>query len=72
MVTKKQVKTEKELLIDINTKLDKLIGITVIQNMKSPDDKIYMLKGLGFKETEIKLFVIVKGRIRDCEGWKRK
>jgi len=72
MVTKKQLKTEKELLIDINTKLDKLTGITAIQNMKSPDDKIYVLKGLGFKETEIKLMVVINGRIRDTEGWKRK
>ena len=68
----KKEKTENELLEEINQKLDKLIGILAIQNIKDIDDKIYALKGLGYKETEIGLFVVVKGRIRDREGWKRK
>jgi len=65
-------KTELDLLNEINSKLDKLIGVLVIQSIEDQDDKIYALKGLGFKETEIGLFVVTKGRIRDREGWKRK
>lgn len=72
MSNNKKEKTEIELLEEINVKLDKLIGVLAIQSIEDPDDKIYALKGLGFKETEIELFIIIKGRIRDREGWKRK
>ncbi len=65
-------KSTEELLSEISSKLDKLMGITAIQNMENSNDKIHVLKQLGFKEPEIKLFVSIKGRIRDAEGWKRK
>lgn len=70
--TNDKPKTELELLNEINLKLDKLIGVLAIQSIEDLDDKIYAFKGLGFKEPEIKLFVVIEGRIRDREGWKRK
>ena len=48
------------------------MGVLAIQSIEDQDDKIHTLKGLGFKESEIKLFVLITGRIRDREDWKRK
>ena len=68
----KKEKSEKELLEEISEKIDKLIAISVIQGIVDQNDKIYALKEFGFKEADVKLLVIIKGRIRDSEGWKRK
>jgi len=70
---KKKEKSEKELLSDINKKLDKLIGILAIQNIKNIKDKIYLLKNLDFKSNEVAPLVGIKAdAIRRREGWKRK
>ena len=72
-MTKKKEKSEKELLSDINKKLDKLIGILAIQNIKNIEDRIYLLKNLDFKSNEVALLVGIKAdAIRRREGWKRK
>jgi len=71
--TKKKPKTELDLLNEINSKLDKLIGVLAIPNIKNIDDKIYLLKNLDFKSDEIGPLVGIKGTsVRDKEGWKRK
>ena len=48
-------KTEKQLLEEISTKLDKIIAYLAISNIDKPKDKVPMLKGLGFtiEETSI-------------------
>lgn len=45
-------KTEKELLKELNEKMDKLIGVTAIQG-KSENAQIKVLMSLGFKYKEI-------------------
>ena len=65
----KKEKSEKELLEEISSKLDKLIGISAIQG-KEKDDQIRILKKLGFQAAEIEKLVVVKGRLRDQKGWK--
>lgn len=73
MAVKKQKKSEIDLLVDINQKLDKLIGVLAIQNIKSIDDKIYLLKNLDFKSDEVGPMVGIKGTsVRNREAWKRK
>ena len=41
-------KTEKELLVEISGKLDKIIAFLATSDIKDPKDKIPMLKNLGF------------------------
>ena len=65
-------KSTEELLSEISQKLDKIIGVLVIQSIEDVDEKIYALKKLGFNTVEIRLLVTKKGRIRDSSGWKRK
>lgn len=65
-------KSTEELLSEISQKLDKIIGVLVIQSIEDVDEKIYALKKLGFNTAEIGLLVSKKGRIRDSSGWKRK
>jgi len=48
MTNKKKEKTEKELLIEISQKLDKIIGILACSSIKEPKDKVPLLKNLGF------------------------
>jgi hypothetical protein len=50
------VKTERELLQDINERLDKLIGIVAIQG-KPQNQQIEMLDGLGLDSKTIGLYV---------------
>lgn len=52
-------------------KLDKIFGIIAVQNVEDKDDKIYLLKKLGFTSEEINPLVGVKN-VRQMEGWKRK
>jgi len=69
MATKNK-KSEKELLEEISTKLDKLMGILAIQGKKE-DEQIQILKKLGFPAVEIEKLLGVKGRLRDKKGWKK-
>lgn len=60
---KKKHSTEKELLQEICTKLDKLIGISAIQG-KEEDDQIKILVSLGYTNSEIsRLAHIPKGTV---------
>lgn len=52
-------------------KLDKVIGLLVIQNIQDKNDKIYALKKLGLSSEEVGELVCVKNP-RQMEGWKRK
>jgi len=56
---------------EICKKLDKIFGIIAIQNVDNNDDKVYLLKKLGFSSTEISPIIGVKN-VRQMEGWKRK
>lgn len=47
-----ETKTEKELLSEISKKLDRLIGLTAIQN-QDEESKIQILYGLGFDSPSI-------------------
>jgi Holliday junction resolvasome RuvABC DNA-binding subunit len=61
-VGKKEI-TEKDLLFEINRKLEKLIGILAIQG-KNRDEKIKTLASLGFSNSEIsKIICIPKGTV---------
>ena len=54
-------------------KLDKITGILAIQEIDNLDDKIRVLKTLGFSSDEIGPFVNMKSRtVRDRKGWKQK
>ncbi len=68
MVTKKE-KSEKELLEEINEKLDKIIALLAIQG-KDENTQIQILKKLGFEAEEIGKLLGVTGRLRDKKGWK--
>jgi len=68
----KKEKSEKELLEEISGKLDKIIGILSIQGIKDTDQKIGILKTLGFSSKVIGPFVDMKGTsVRDRDGWKK-
>lgn len=52
-------------------KLDKILGIIAVQNIEDNDDKVYLLKKLGFNSTEMNPIIGVQN-VRQMEGWKRK
>ncbi|NQV08410.1 hypothetical protein HQ529_01005 [Candidatus Woesearchaeota archaeon] len=56
---------------EICKKIDKIFAIIAVQSISDKDDKIYALKNLGFKNTEISPIVGLKN-VRDTKGWKRK
>jgi hypothetical protein len=56
---------------EISKKLDKIFAIIAIQTIEDKDDKISILKKLGFTSDEINPIVCVKN-CRQMEGWKRK
>jgi hypothetical protein len=59
----KHEKTEKQLLEEINEKLNKLIALNAIQG-KSKQEQIKILSSLGFTNVEIsKLTAIPKGTV---------
>jgi hypothetical protein len=59
---KKEI-TEKDLLFEINKKLEKLIGILAIQR-KDRDEKIKTLASLGFSNSDIsKIISVPKGTV---------
>ena len=71
MVSKKIQKTTEELLKEIIEKLDKILGVLAIQNIKDVDSKIKILKNLGFSSGEIgPLLGLENVRVR--KGWKGK
>lgn len=49
-------KTEKEILQEIGFKLDKIMGVLAVSNIKEPKDKIPILTKLGFTIEETALF----------------
>lgn len=69
MANNKTEKTEKELLEEINKKLDRMMMAIVIQG-RDEDDQIRILKRNGWKSEEIEKFLGTKGRVRDKKGWK--
>lgn len=52
-------------------KLDKITAIIAVQNVENKDDKIYLLKIMGFTSDEISPLVKIKN-VRDTKGWKQK
>jgi Holliday junction resolvasome RuvABC DNA-binding subunit len=51
-MAKNQDKTEKEILLEISVKLDKLIGVMATQG-KSKEEQVKVLVALGFSNSEI-------------------
>lgn len=62
---------DKEQFETICGKLDRIFGVLVVQNIEDKNDKIYALKKLNFKSSEIAPLVGIKN-VRDTKGWKRK
>lgn len=59
----KNMKTERDILIEISNKLDKLIGISAIHG-KSKDEQVKILTLLGFSNGEISMTTgIPKGTV---------
>ena len=56
---------------EISKKLDKIYAIIAVSNVDNKDDKIFVLKQLGFGFKEIGPLVGMKD-IRKTDGWKRK
>ena len=56
---------------EIIKKLDKIFAIIAIQNVEDNNNKVYLLKKLGFSSNDINPIVGVKN-CRQMEGWKRK
>ena len=63
-------KTEKEILLEISDKLDKLIGLSAIQG-KTKEEQIKILHQLGFTSKAIGMFTGIPegtvGRIRSTK-----
>ncbi|MCH7964389.1 MAG: hypothetical protein IH852_10690 [Bacteroidetes bacterium] len=67
----KKPKSDNELLIEINSKLNTLVALSAIQG-KERDDKIKILSGLEFTNVEIsKLLGIPKGTIDGVRAKKK-
>ena len=67
----KKPKSDNELLIEINSKLNTLVALRAIQG-KERDDKIKILSGLEFTNVEIsKLLGIPKGTIDGVRAKKK-
>jgi Holliday junction resolvasome RuvABC DNA-binding subunit len=49
---KVQDKTEKQILLEISEKLDKMLAVTAVQG-KSKEEQIKILVALGYSNTEI-------------------
>jgi DNA-directed RNA polymerase specialized sigma24 family protein len=65
-------KTERDLLLEISKKLDRLIGILAIQG-KDRDEKIRILVSLGFSNSEIsRLIGVPKGTVDSIRAKGRK
>jgi len=71
MISQVKKKTSEELLKEISEKLDKILGVLAIQNVKDVDSKIKILKNLGFSSGGIgPLLGLENVRVR--KGWKGK
>lgn len=55
---------------ELSKKLDKIFAIIAIQNVEDNNNKVYLLKNLGFSSNDINPIVGVKN-CRQMEGWKR-
>ncbi len=65
-------RSEKDLLLEISKKLDRLIGILAIQG-KDRDEKIKILVSLGFSNSEIsRLIGVPKGTVDSIRAKGRK
>ncbi len=54
-------------------KLDKLIALMSVQNIKDKDKKIYLLKKAGLTSKEIgELIGLAESSIRLSKGWRKK
>ena len=65
-----EIKTELEILNEMNVKLDKIIGILAASSIKEPKNKVPLLKNLGFTIedtayiTELTIDVVKKERAK--------
>jgi DNA-directed RNA polymerase specialized sigma24 family protein len=65
-------KTERDILLEISEKLDRLIGILAVQG-KDRDEKISILVSLGFSNAEIgKLIGVPKGTVDSIRAKSKK
>jgi len=64
-------KNERELLEEINAKLEKILGVLAIQNIKDVDSKIKILKNLRLSSGEIGTLLGLEN-VRVRKGWKGK
>ena len=55
----------------LNEKLNRIIALLTIQNVRDKNDKIYLLKELGLSSNEIGHLIGIKNP-RQMGGWKRK
>ena len=68
-------KTEKQLLEEISSKLDKIIGIIAVSAINEPKEKVPLLKNLGFtiedtaKITGLTIDVVKKERGKLKNKW---
>jgi len=74
MTSKKQEKSERELLEEISKKLDKVVAVLAVQDKNlNVDSKIIILKNAGLESKDIGPFVGLSGSaVRDRKGWKKK
>lgn len=71
MTAKKQEKTERELLEEINAKMTKMLAVLAIQGMKE-DVKIQILKKAGFTSEETGLYVgLTDAAVRKRKSWSK-
>lgn len=55
---------------EICKRLDKILAVLIIQNLKDKNDQVYALKNLGLTSEDIAILVGVRNP-RQMEGWKR-
>jgi len=71
-MTKINDKSEKQILLEISEKLDKLLGVTAIQG-KSKEDQVKVLVSLGFSNSDISaLTAMPKGTVDTIRAKQKK
>ena len=72
MTAKKQEKTERELLEEINAKMTKMLAILAIEG-REEDIKIKILKKAGFTSEETGLYTgLTDATVRKRKSWNQK
>lgn len=67
----KNKKSTDQLLEEISKKLDKIIGVLAVQNIKDDNTKIKILKKLNFTSDEVGALLGIKGTsVRTRKAWK--